>query len=256
MIINPYIFQTQGGNEGGSVPTSNLRMHLKSDSNVSYNVSNLVNIWGDQTAYLNNATQSSDARKPTYSALDTTMNNLPSLTFSGGSDDVMYVSPNSSLDFSANGFSMYMVVYVQSFSSSYSTLIAHTNDATMTQGWGIYYYNGELTYFINNYNNVSNYVRIPNLNVNQKTLVKFTWDKNTIFGSYRQNGSTTQGTKAYSGAYTNPNSYNLSLMNLPGGNTVYDISGKFGEVLLYNGVLSVQDDLNLQNYLKSKYGIA
>lgn len=256
MIINPYIFQTQGGGGQGSVPTSNLRMHLKSDANVTYNGSNLVNIWGDQTAYLNNATQSSDARKPTYSASDAVMNNLPSLTFMGGSDDVMYVAPNSSLDFSANGFSMYMVIYIQNYMSSYSTLISHTNDASMTQGWGIYYYNGELTYFINNYNNVNNYVRVPNALLYEKTLVKFTWDKTTIKASYRQQGLTTQGTKAYSGAYTNPSTYNLSLMNLPGGNTVYDVSGKFGEVLLYSGVLSAQDDLNVENYLKSKYGIA
>lgn len=255
MIINPYIFQTQGGNGGGQVPTSNLRMHLKSDSSVSYNASNLVNIWGDQTIYLNNANQPVDSRKPTYSSSDAVMNNLPSLTFMGGSDDVMYVAPNSSLDFSANGFSMYMVIYIQNYMSSYSTLIAHTNDASMTQGWGVYYYNGEITYFINNYNNINNYIRIPNPLLYEKTLIKFTWDKTTMHGSYRQTGLTTQGSKTYSGSYTNPSTYNLSLMNLPGGNTMYDVSGKFGEVLLYNGVLSVQDDLDVQNYLKTKYGI-
>lgn len=45
MIINPYF----APNSGGSVPTGNLRVWLKADTDVTYNISNQVAQWNTQT---------------------------------------------------------------------------------------------------------------------------------------------------------------------------------------------------------------
>jgi hypothetical protein len=255
MIINPYIF-AQSSTPIGSVPQSNLRIWLESTAGVVYNGSNLVNIWNDQTANNNDAIQSTTTYQPNYIALDPQLNNLPSVAFDGGTDHRMEVPFNAgTMNWSANGFSLYMVVNIQNFMSVNSHLIAHCDNAVLSQGWGIYYASNELTFWVGNWNNANQYVRIVSAPYNQKLLVKFTWNKSIITASYRtQAGSTVSGTKAFTGPYTNP-SFNMGIMNIPGGNTFFDTSGKVGSIFVYNGVLSTQDDIDLQNYLKSKYAI-
>lgn len=254
MIINPYIFQTQGGGNPGSVPTTNLRLHLESTSGVTYDGTNKINLWSDQTAYANNAFQNTTTYKPTYSALDTNMNNLPSITFSSPSYDSMQIVANSSLNFSTNGFTIYLVCSIQQL-TLYSSLIQHSNDDTWSQGWGIIGANSSLRFFIQNWNNTANYVELPEPTVNQKIIVKFSWDKTTMKASYRINGVTNSISKPYSGAYTNP-SYALSISSAGANLNSGFVSSKFGAVLMYSGVLTTQDELNLENYLKTKYGIS
>lgn len=256
MIINPYIFQTQGGGNPGSVPTTNLRLHLESTSGVTYDGTNKINLWSDQTAYANNAFQNPTTYKPTYSALDTSMNNLPSITFSSPSFDSMQITANASLNFSANGFTIYLVCTIPQL-TLYGALIQHSNDDTWTQGWGIIGATSSLRFFIQNWNNTPNYIDLPEPASNQKLLIKFSWDKTTMKASVRnQSGFTNASTKAYSGAYTNP-SVPLSISAAdPFVQTSGYVSSKFGAILMYDGVLSAQDELNLENYLKTKYGIS
>ena len=253
MIINPYIFSTGGGVVIGTVPQTNLRLHLESDSGVT-TISGLVSQWADQTTNLNNATQTDPSYRPAYASTDSLINNLPSITFNAGGDDAMSILASTSLNFSTNGFTIYVVGYIQSWFNALSMLIQHSNGSTWTQGWGILYTSGNFRFFVNNWNNTANYVELTAPAVNHKILFKFSWDKTTIRASYRQNGVTTSGTKAYSGAYTNP-TQSWELFRGGAGTTIYDTSGKLGAVLAYSGVLSAQDELNLENYLKSKYGI-
>lgn len=254
MIINPYIFSAGGGAVIGNVPQTNLRLHLESDSGVT-TISGLVSEWADQTTYLNKAFQNTNSYRPTYAATDSSVNNLPSLTFSAGGDDSMNIVASTSLNFSTNGFTIYVVGYIQSWFNTLSMLIQHSNGSTWTQGWGVLYTGGNLRYFVNNWNNTANYVEVVAPAINQRTLFKFSWDKTTIKASYRQGGVTTSGTKAYAGAYINP-SEAWEIFRGGFGTTIYDTSGKLGAILAYSGILSTQDELDLENYLKSKYGIA
>jgi hypothetical protein len=255
MIIDPYRFSTSGG--GGSIPPSNLRIHLESDFGVTTVGTSpaLVSTWSDGTNNSNDGFQGTPNYRPSYLATDPVLNNLPSLTFSAGSDDSMVVAASSSLNFSTNGFTIYVVGYIQSWFNALSMVLQHSNGSTWTQGWGMLYINNTFRFFVNNWNNTANYVQLTAPAVNQKTLFKFTWDKTTIRASYRQNGVTTSGTKAYAGAYTNPVEA-WEIFRGGAGTTIYDVSGKLGAIMAYSGVLSAQDELDLENYLKNKYGVS
>lgn len=252
MIINPYIFQTQGNVIIGNVPTTNLRLHLESDQNV-VETGLKVNHWNDQTLYANNAFQNSTTYKPTYATTDSSMNNLPSITFSSPSYDSMQIVASSSLNFSANGFTIYLVCNIQQL-TLYSTLIQHSNDGFWGQGWGIIGANSSLRFFIQSWNTPANFVELPEPTINQKIMVKFSWDKTTMKASYRMNGVTNSISKSFSGAYTSP-TYALSICSPSASSTSGLVSAKFGAILMYDGVLSAQNELDLENYLKSKYGI-
>lgn len=237
------------------MPLSNLRLHLESDSGLTLVNSNTkVYEWADQSGNLNKAFQNSSSYQPTYNATSPLMNNLPAVDFNSATENSMAIVGSSSLNFSSAGFTLYMVFNIQSY-NLYGTIMQHSNDTVWTQGWGIIYYNTKLRFWINNWNNVANYVELNAPNIGSRILLKFSWDKTTIKASCRVAGVTTSGTKAYAGSYINP-SYPLSLMAPSGGNTSNDISAKLGAVFMYNGVLSSQDELSLENYLKTKYGIA
>lgn len=256
MIIDPYRFASSNP-DPGVVPLTNLRIHLESDNGVTTVGTSppLVSLWNDQTTNNNDGFQNTTSYRPSYLATDPLLNNLPSLTFSAGGDDSMGVVASTSLNFSTNGFTIYVVAYVQEWYNALSMLLQHSNGSTWTQGWGMLYINNQMRFFVSNWNNPLNYVEIPSPLLNRKTLFKFSWDKTTIRASYRQNGVTTSGTLAYGGAYVNPTQA-WEIFRGGFGTTTYDVSGKLGAILGYSGVLSAQDELDLENYLKTKYGIA
>lgn len=259
MIINPYILNSSGGSTpSGTIPTTNLRVWLESTNNVTYSPTSPYSVtqWDHvQSLGTNNAVSSPLSRTPSYVASGSSFVNKPYLQFSQAQEDVLGIPYNSNLDFSANGFTAYVVASISAL-NTLSFFIAHSNDAVLTQGWGIFYINGTLRYFVNNWNNVANYVEIPNAALNQRTLFKISWDKTTIKGSYRQLNSTTSGSKTYTGAYTNPSGYALNVMSLSGGSTGYDASADLAAVVVYNGVLNAADEAQVETYLKSKYNIS
>lgn len=253
MIIDPYRFGA--ATPIGNVPSSNLRLHLESDFGLTLVSSGTkVNEWADQSGNLNKAFQNSSSYQPTYVPSSSLVNNLPGIDFSSPANSSMAVALSPTLNFSSAGFTLYMVLNIQTY-TLYGTFMQHSNDSVWSQGWGIIYYNNNLRFWINNWNNVANYVELTAPTVGSRILLKFSWDKTTIKASYRKANVTTAGTKAYAGAYTHP-AYSLSIMTPSGGNTTNDISSTLGAILMYNGVLSAQDELDLETYLKSKYGIA
>lgn len=257
MIINPYIFQTQVGPNPGFVPTTNLRLHLETrESNITFDGSNKVNLWEDITLYNHDAIQNNPSYKPTYNYSDVDMYFNKSITFSSASFDSMQITATPSLNFSANGFTVYLVCTIPQL-TLYGALIQHSNDDTWTQGWGIVGASSSLRFFIQNWNSAPNYIDLPQPASNQRLLIKFSWDKTTMKASYRTaSGSLSSSTKAYSGAYTNPTLPLSISASDPLSQTSGYVSSKFGAILMYDGVLSAQNELNLENYLKSTYGIS
>jgi len=233
-------------------PRPNLRLESTSGFTT---VSGLISNWADQSGYGNNAFQNTTSYRPTYAASDASMNNLPSATFSAGGDDSMQITGSSSLNFSTNGFSIYIVANIQSWFSTYSMLMQHSNGSTWTQGWGMFVTGSQMRFFVQNWNNSANYVSLTAPLTGYRTLFKFTWNKTVMNASYRQNSTTTSGTKNYSGAYTNPTEA-LEIMRGGFGATSYDTSGKLGAIFMYNRALNSSEDGAIQNYLKSKYNIA
>lgn len=252
MIINPY----QTGSTGGFVPTGNLRVWLKADAGVTYDGSNLVSAWADQSGNALNAFQNTTTYKPLYTPSSPAFNNQPVINFSAGSDDFMNLPISSTLLNFSSGFTIYVVAKV-AFANTFNMLIQHSNGSTWTQGWGILYYNSTNSYrfFVNNWNNVANYVELFQTNTASDQIYKFKWDGTTITAAIL--GSVpASGTKAFSGPYTNPSAtYNVEIAR--GGSTIYDMSCDIGEILMYNsGALGVSNELGIENYLKNKYGIA
>lgn len=252
MIINPYL---ASGSGGGFVPTGNLRVWLKSDVGVTYDGSNLVSGWADQSGNALNAFQTTTTYKPLYVASNPSFNNQPTVNFAAGSDDFLSLPISALLNFST-GFTIYVVAKV-SFANTFNMLIQHSNGSTWTQGWGILYYNSTSSYrfFVNNWNNVANYVELFQTNTASDQIYKFKWDGTTITAAIL--GSVpASGTKAFSGPYTNPSAtYNVEIAR--GGSTIYDFTSEIPEILMYNsGNIGAANELALETYLKNKYGIA
>lgn len=249
MIINPY----QVSNS--FIPTTNLRVWLRADEGVTYDVSNLVSAWADQSGNSLNAFQNTTTYKPLYVASNPTFNNKPTINFSAAGNDYMNLPISSVLlNFSA-GFTIYVVAKV-SFTNTFNMLIQHTNGSTWTQGWGILYYNSTSSYrfFVNNWNNVANYVELAQTNTSSDQIYKFKWNGTTITAAIL--GSVPiSGTKAFAGPYTNPSAtYNVEIAR--GGSTIYDFSSEIPEILMYaSGNIGTANETGIENYLKSKYGI-
>lgn len=263
MIINPYVYGTT--TSPGVVPpaiTSDMKLWLKSDAGVTTVLSGstpLVSGWADQTTNGNNGFQNTTSYRPVYYSTDSTLNNLPALDFQAGGDDSMQIVASTSLNFSANGFTIYIVANVTSWFSTYSTLMQHSNGSTWTQGWGIMGVPGSnLRFFLNNWNNTANYIDLPLPTTNKKTLFKFQWDKaaGVMRASYFQgtSGMNNNATKAFTLTYTNP-AEALEIFRGGFGAVSYDTSGKLGDIIMYSGATSTSVDNDVQTYLKQKYNI-
>lgn len=258
LIINPYIFGSGSVTPPGNIPQSNLRVWLESTDNVIYSGTSPFNVstWSHVQPLGTNNALTVSGRNPSYVASGPTFVNKPYLQFNQPQEDIMSIAYNGNLDFSANGFTIYLVGSITTW-NTLSFYLAHTNDAVLTQGWGFFYINNKLRFFVNNWNNVNNYLEINANALNQRALFKFTWNKSVMTGSYRQLGNTVAGSKAFTGPYTNPSGYPLTIMSLPGGTTsINDTSGDIAAVVMYNGVLNAADEAQVETYLRSKYNIS
>jgi hypothetical protein len=255
MIINPYFGSNAGG--GGFVPTGNLRVWLKADVGVTYDGSNLVSGWADQSGNNLNAIQNTTTYKPLYQPVISGLNNKPGITFAAGGDDFMTFASNSLFNFSS-GFTIYVVAKVNAFFNTFNMLIQHSNGSTWTQGWGILYYNSTSSYrfFVNNWNNAANYVDLPHTTTGVPQLYKLKWTGTQIVANI-MGTVPASGTKAFSGPYTDPWAFGYSPEIARGGSTIYDFSCDIPEVLMYNsGSIGAANETGIETYLKNKYGIA
>ena len=258
MIINPYVFGSGTVTPPGNIPLTNLRVWLESTDNVIYSGVSPFNVtaWNHVQALGTNNALTSSGRNPNYVASGSTFVNKPYLQFNQPQEDIMSIAYNSNLDFSANGFTIYMVASIAAW-NTLSFYLAHTNDAVLTQGWGFFYINNKLRFFINNWNNVNNYMEINANALNQRALYKFTWNKSVMTCSYRQLGNTVAGSKPFTGPYTNPSGFPATIMSLPGGTfSINDTSGDVAAIVMYNGVLNATDEAAVESYLRAKYNIS
>lgn len=255
MIINPYVFGTSGGGGGGSIPSSTKIIHLETDvAGMVLNGSN-VREWPDQSGFNNKAFQYSTSYQPLFINPSSEMNGLPAIGFTAAVDQGLFVASSSSLDISANGFTMYMIIDIDAYPSTVSAFIQHSNDVVWTQGWGIIYINNNLRFWVNNWNNTANYIELPAPPINQRLMIKFRWDKSTMTAFYRRSGTSTTGSKAFTGPYINPG-YAMGIMKPTGGSQIYEAQGKLGAVFLYGSGLSTTDQNTIETYLQTKYGIS
>ena len=262
MIINPYMFGTTATPLVEPAVTASMRLWLKSNVGVTTvgTTTQLVSNWADQSGKSNNAFQNSASYRAAYNFIDPALNNLPALDFQAGGDDSMQVVASTSLNFSANGFTIFVAANITSWFSSYATLLQHSNGSTWTQGWGIMAVPGsKIRFFVNNWNNTANYVELPIPPTGQKTIFKFQWDKaqGRLIASYDQNpgGLDNSILKVTTiTGYVNPTEA-LEIMRGGFGAVTYDTSGKLGDILIYEGVTSTATDTSVETYLKQKYNI-
>ena len=148
-----------------------------------------------------------------------------------GSNDSVTIQDDASLR--ASNFTLEAIVKLDSTNSTYDTLLMKTSSGSWTDGYGIYYQNGQLVFFINQYtNNVS--ANIPN---NQFVHVAATYDGSTMRLYF---DGTEVGSKAVSSI--NHSTADLLIGKSPN-STLYNLAGVIDEVAVYNRSLTA-DEIN------------
>lgn len=77
------------------IPLANLKLWLKADAGITLNGAT-VSVWADQSGNGNNCSQGVAINQPTYVAVDSGSNNLPSLSFDG--NNFLSGSPITGID--------------------------------------------------------------------------------------------------------------------------------------------------------------
>lgn len=106
------------GGVGTTDGTSDVRLWLKADRNLTVSSGTIVTAWGDSSGYGNNAALSTGA--PTVSN-DSNFNNEPAITFLPTNPDGFKVPDANSLDLTS-GFSMFCAIRMTASGNSYGIL--------------------------------------------------------------------------------------------------------------------------------------
>ena len=211
-----------------------------------------VDQWDDRTSNGINATGPGGTSDPIYNTTDANFNSLPSVKFEN--DDFLESSDDALLD-AVDGFTVYIVVKIDSFPSGFSFLLGFTNGTSWTEGWGMYYYAGAWRWFVNDWNTPSQRVEMGSWSDFTNTnIFKFKYDRSNISGEIFGPSAVSEVTQSYSSALQIPSSEGITFCW--GGNTSYDGNATIGEVLFYNDPTTSEEEEQAENYLKEKYNIS
>ncbi len=240
-----YQLVTDGGSSsvysfllGSPIPSSNLKLHLRSDAGV-ISSSSAVSEWNDLSGNGNNAVQSTSANQPTL--VSNSMNGNPVIRFNG-TNSKLTLPTSATLGIQSNPYEMFIVG--KSSSSNVQFLIA----CGATEQFE-YHLNGS---------SGARFIPITSTYIDEGTAGAFTDGNAHIFsarasatgGAVRVDG-TDGGTS--SGNILSSNSGALQLGVRSDG--TYYLNGDIAEVILYNTNLSTSDRSTVEHYLADRYGI-
>ncbi|MEQ8924738.1 MAG: LamG-like jellyroll fold domain-containing protein, partial [Fulvivirga sp.] len=233
-----------GTGDGSSGPRNVL--WLRSDMGVTQ--SGTVSAWADQSGNGLNASQATPGLRPTYTASNASLNNLPSMNFGpSGSTNFHLAIPDNNLLDGSPGMSFFIVLNPNS-NGVYGILNKRTS-AGSNQAYRIYRNGGNLTSDISN-GGAANITlgNTPNIfsSVYDQSLAG---NKYNLFVNSTNNSSSNVTT-------TLPNEASpmyIGNFNL-GDNRSFD--GDIAEVIVYQDALNAAERVIVENYLSQKYAIA
>lgn len=209
-----------------------------------------VSTWSDISGNGNDANEGGSSG-PTYNSTDSEFNNLPSASWLGS--DYLEVTDDATLDFNGTGgFTVYVVANWDAGVATFEMMLTHTNTTSWTQGWGILFYAGEVRFWVNNWNTVSQRAAITWSDTTNTHIFKFHYDQTTITGQ-AFGPSAAVDTQAYTAAVVDA-SDGMEIGR--GGSNTYDWGGKISEIIIYNSPLSTEDQTTTEEYLSNKYNIS
>ncbi len=230
-------------------PATGYSVWVRSTEGVTKDGSNNVSQWDDKSGNGNNFLQSVSGDYPFYTAVNSAMNNLPSIDAANG--DSMETLDDSTLD-ASGGFCLYVVAKRNSYPSTFSFFVSRTNGTTWGTGWGIYYYASKLRFFIDYWNTASKRVELNGAGTANVNIYKFHYDQTTITAEII-GPDAESGTQAQTSTDINASGEGISLNR--GGSDSYDGDWDYGELLWYPTPLDSAGQTKTENYLKDRYNI-
>lgn len=230
-----------------SVPqrSANMALWLRSDVGVTYNGSNQVSKWIDQSGNGNHALQSTSSNQPTIST--NAINGLPALSFNGTSQYLQLLSGFANF---TSGASIFVVVNPTSTASDARFIelgtAANTNTISLqrystTAGPGFYVYSGA---------SGSSVVSTSGLTTSQYQLVEALHNGSNVATLY------TNGTQIVQGAINSiPNITRTGNIGTNYSHSGNFIQGQIAEVIVYNKILTDSERQTVESYIYGKYGI-
>jgi hypothetical protein len=193
--------------------------------------------------------------RPIYNVSDVDFNGLPSTTF--GNNQHMESIYNSLLDLdTGSGFTLYLVLKINSFPSTYSFLVTRTNGTSWTKGWGIMYFSNNWRFWVNNYNYTNTRVDMGSWSdFTNAHIFKLTYNKVNITGEIIGPSGVSEVNTAYTTAPKNPSSSEGIRLG-DGNSSSYDCDFKLAEMVFYNRPINEVEQSEAEAYLKNKYNIS
>jgi len=221
-----------------AIPTTNLKLHLRSDLAVT-SASSTVSNWGDVSGWNNDASQGTSGNQPTITS--SAMNGYPALSFNG-STSKLTLPTSTSLGMQSNPYELFIVA--RSSSSNVQFLIAGGA-------------NEQFEYHLNGVG--ARFIPTTTVYLDKGTAQNYTDGNTHLFsarasssgGSVRINGI--DGGTSISNILSS-NSANL-LLGVRSDGTYY-LNGDIAEVIIYNRVLTHDERNKVEHYLAQRYLIA
>ncbi|MFA6979290.1 MAG: T9SS type A sorting domain-containing protein [Ignavibacteriaceae bacterium] len=220
-----------------AIPTTNLKLHLRSDLAVT-SATSAVSNWGDVSGFDNDASQSTSANQPTL--VSNSMNGNPVIRFNG-TNSKLTLPTSATLGIQGNPYEMFIVA--KSSSSSIQFLVS----GNATEQFE-YHLSGVGVRFI----------PITSAYLDLGSSGAFTDGNAHIFsgrasssgGAVRVDG-TDGGTSSANILSSNSGALQLGVRS----DGTYYFNGDIAEVIFYNTNLSTSDRSTVEHYLANRYGV-
>ncbi len=252
MSLRKYYLERIGGKlpPSGTVPSSNTTVWYDADY-VTVNGGN-VEFVEDRSGNGINLTDPGSSDRPVYNESDSDFGGKPSISFN--TNDFMESIYNSELDIT-DGFTVYVVVKIDSFPSTYNMLLTRTNGTSWTQGWGFLYYANNWRFWVNNYNFTNTRADMGSWgDFTNRHIFKLRYDKTNVTGEIFGSSAVSEVTTPYTTNPINPSSTEGVRVG-DGNSTSYDCEFKLAEFIFYNRPINNNEQDETEDYLKNKYNI-
>ncbi|MGB0768881.1 MAG: PEP-CTERM sorting domain-containing protein [Phycisphaeraceae bacterium] len=252
-----------------TLPATGLTLHLDAGQGVTFDGSNNVSSWADQSGNTNDFTQANAAFQPTYVANNAGFNNLPTFSFAfddtGETNTGSFLSRSDSLGFTGNPAMTVFVVMAATGERPFQF-----GDTGASNGGEVAGFDADASWRFNN-----GFRQYANDNIDDGTLAIGTWWKDTgdFYDEvlFAKNGPTPATATSASGTAS------TTELNIPtagsadglgaavgmgwgsdqGLDQPYNgINGDIAELIVYDRALSETELNEVGFYLQEKYGVA
>lgn len=204
---------------------------------------NAVSSWTDFSGNGNNASQTTDSRKPTF--MTNQINGRPVVNFNSSLKQFLQTGAISALN--TNNQTIFLVS--EGSAASHIGFICASNYTTFPQYCGIYRENNNVKAFTRNNLNATKSVLFSN--TASYNIINSVWD-GSIISAFRN--QTLIGSN--NGANGSPIGHSRLVVGADPSNVGrYHFNGKIAEIIYYSSVLNNAESIIVNNYLAAKYNI-